>query len=112
MDAHKFKSGTIAPAGNHRFMIVHREGPGEAEYHATESDVIFVQSGEATLVYGGKMIDARTTAPNEMRAAGIEGGMERKVGSGDVIAIPPKLPHQMKPEDGKTFNYFVVKVTE
>jgi mannose-6-phosphate isomerase-like protein (cupin superfamily) len=92
--------------------MVHREGPGEAEYHATESDIIFIETGQATLVYGGKMIDPQTIRPNEMRGSGIEGGLERKVGPGDVIAIPPKLPHQMKGYGGKLLNYFVVKVSE
>src|ERR1700679_910722 len=74
MDAYKFKSDTIATAGNHRFLVVHREGPGQSEYHATESDIVYVLSGEATLIYGGRMVGATTTAPNEMRGTGIDGG--------------------------------------
>lgn len=112
MDAYKFKSDTMATAGNHRFLVVHREGPGQSEYHATESDIVYVVSGEATLIYGGKMIGAKTTAPNEMRGTGIEGGTHKRLVPGDVFAIPPKVPHQVNPEAGKTFNYFVVKVTE
>lgn len=112
MDAHKFKSETIASAVNHRFLVVHREGPGQSEYHATESDIVCVVSGEATLIYGGKMIAPQTTAPNEMRGSGIEGGSTRKLAPGDVFAIPAKVPHQVNTEVGKPFNYFVVKVTE
>jgi mannose-6-phosphate isomerase-like protein (cupin superfamily) len=112
MDSHKFKSDTLAKAGNHRFMVVHREATGEAEYHATEDDIVFVTSGSGTLVYGGTMVNARNTAPNEMRADSITSGMEKKVSPGDVITIPAKLPHQMTLEPGKQLNYFVVKVTE
>ena len=112
MDAHKSKSDTIANAGNHYFLVAHREGPGQSEYHATESDILYVVSGEATLTYGGKMIDAKTTAPNEMRGSGIEGGSKRTLRPGDVVVIPPKIPHRLSPESGKPFDYFVVKVTE
>jgi len=112
MDVHKFKSDTLASAGNHRFMVVHREATGEVEYHATEDDVIFIQSGSGTLAYGGTIVNPRNTAPNEIRGDSITGGMERKVAAGDVITIPAKLPHQMKLEQGAQLNYFAVKVTE
>jgi mannose-6-phosphate isomerase-like protein (cupin superfamily) len=114
MDAHKYKSDTMVTAGNHRFVAVHREATGEAEYHEKEADVMFIQSGTATLLYGGTMVDARTTAPGELRGPSIQGGMERKMGPGDVATIPAKIPHQMKLDPGKEkeFNYFVVKVTE
>jgi len=98
--------------GNYSFMVAHREGPGEAEYHATQADVFFVQSGEATLIYGGAMRDGKTTAPNEMRAASITGGMEKKIGAGDVVTIPAKMPHQLKVDAGQQITYFVVKVTQ
>jgi mannose-6-phosphate isomerase-like protein (cupin superfamily) len=93
-------------------MVAHREGSGEAEYHATQADIFVVQSGEATLVYGGSLVDGKTTAPNEMRAASISGGMEKKIAAGDVVTIPAKLPHQVKLDSGKEFTYFVVKVTQ
>jgi mannose-6-phosphate isomerase-like protein (cupin superfamily) len=112
MDAHKLSDATLATAGNHRFLVSHREAPGQSEYHATESDIAYIVSGEATLTYGGKMINPQTTAPNEMRGSGIEGGSNRTLRPGDVVVIPPKVPHQLSPEKGKTFDYFVVKVTE
>lgn len=112
MDAHKFKSETIANAGNHRFLVTHREAAGQSEYHERESDIVFVQSGQAKLIYSGKMIDAKTTAPGELRGSGIEGGKEQDLGPGDVVVIPPKIPHQFEPERGKAFNYFVVKVSD
>jgi mannose-6-phosphate isomerase-like protein (cupin superfamily) len=112
MDSHKFKSSTLAPAGNHRFLAVHREATGQVEYHAKEADIVFVQSGSATLVYGGSIVKGVSTAPDEMRGESITGGMELKVEPGDVITIPAKLPHQMKLDPGKQLNYFVVKITE
>ena len=78
MSDKKVASETIASYGNYSFMVAHREGPGEAEYHATQADIFVVQSGEATLVVGGQLVDGKTTGPNEMRARAIKGGEEKK----------------------------------
>jgi hypothetical protein len=60
--------------GNHSFLMAHREGSGEAELHETQNDVMVVESGEATLVVGGTVVDPRTTAPHEIRGPSIRGG--------------------------------------
>src|SRR5262249_22273632 len=98
IDAKKIATQPLPSVGNYSFMVAHREGSGEAEYHETQADIFFAQTGEATLVYGGKLVDGKTTAPNEMRAPAISGGMERKVAAGDVVTIPARLPHQLKLE--------------
>jgi mannose-6-phosphate isomerase-like protein (cupin superfamily) len=112
MSDKKVASQTIASYGNYSFMVAHREGTGEAEYHATQADVFVVEAGEATLVVGGELVDGKTTAPNEMRAASIKGGTEKKLAAGDVATIPAKVAHQLKLDAGKQFTYFVVKVTQ
>ena len=108
----KVATQDIAKVGNYRFMVAHREGPGEAEYHAVDADIFVVQSGAATLIYGGELVDGKSSGPNEMRAASIKGGMERALAAGDIVTIPAKLPHQVKLAPGKEFTYFVVKVTQ
>ena len=108
----KVATQDIAKNGNYRFMVAHREASGEAEYHALDADIFVVESGTGTLVYGGEIVDAKTTAPNEMRGPSIKGGMEKPVAAGDIVTIPPKLPHQVKLAPGKEFTYFVVKVTQ
>ena len=107
----KVATEDIAKNGNYRFMVAHREASGEAEYHALDADIFVVQSGTGTLVYGGEMVDAKTTAPNEMRGPSIKGGMEKPLAAGDIVTIPAKLPHQVK-LTGKEFTYFVIKVTQ
>ena len=108
----KVATQTMGNYGNYSFLVAHREGSGQAEYHATQADVFFVQSGEATLVVGGEMVDGKTTAPNEMQAPSIKGGTEKKLAAGDVVTIPAKVAHQVKLDAGKHFTYFVVKVTQ
>jgi mannose-6-phosphate isomerase-like protein (cupin superfamily) len=112
MSAGKVASETIATYGNYLFMVAHREGPGEAEYHAKQADIFVVQAGEATLTVGGELVDGKTTAPDEMRALSIKGGTEKKLAAGDIVTIPAKVPHQVKLPLGKQFTYFVIKVTQ
>src|SRR6266702_6712806 len=104
----KVASQQIAAFGNYSFMVAHREGTGEAEYHATQADIFVVQTGSESIIIGGELVDGKTTAPNEMRAASIKGGEEKKLAAGDVITIPAKVPHQVKMDKSKEFTYFVV----
>jgi uncharacterized RmlC-like cupin family protein len=112
LDAQKVASETIATEGNRTFMIAHREGSGLAEWHEKQADVIFISGGQVTMVYGGTIDDAKTTAPGEMRGASIRGGTEAKLGPGDVLHIPAKVAHQMKLAPGAKVTYFVTKVIE
>jgi mannose-6-phosphate isomerase-like protein (cupin superfamily) len=112
IDAQKVATQPLGGHGNYTFMVAHREGSGQAEWHEKQADIFFVQSGEAELVYGGSLANGKTTQPNEMRAASITGGVEKKLAAGDVVTIPAKTPHQVKVDPGKEFTYFVVKVTQ
>src|SRR5436190_9212663 len=107
-DDHRVRLDRVANWGNHALLAIRREGDGEAEVHETQVDVIFVKSGEATLILGGTMVEPRTTAPGEIRAKSIKGGVSKKMAAGDVIHIPVKVPHQMLVPKSLTFE--VVKV--
>ena len=112
LDAQKVASETIATEGNRTFMVAHREGSGVAEWHEKQADVIFISAGQITMVYGGTIVDSKTTAPGEMRGPSIQGGTEAKLGPGDVLHIPAKVPHQMLLAPGAQVTYFVTKVIE
>ena len=64
------------------------------------------------VIRGGTIVDGKTTAPGETRGASIKGGTEVKLGAGDVLHIPAKIPHQMKLAQGAQVTYFVIKVVE
>ncbi|MGP8245132.1 MAG: hypothetical protein ACLQVN_11515 [Bryobacteraceae bacterium] len=104
-------SGSLARIGNYGFSMSHREGNGEVEYHATQADIMVVQSGEATLLFGGNMVDTTTKSPGELRSITSTGGTEVKIGVGDVITIPAKMAHQVRVDPGKEITYLLVKVT-
>ena len=112
LDAQKVASEVIATDGNRKFMVAHREGSGLAEVHDTEADIMMISKGQVTMVYGGTVVDGKTTASGETRGPGIKGGTEVKLGPGDVLHIPAKVPHQMKLDPGTQVTYFVTKVVQ
>jgi mannose-6-phosphate isomerase-like protein (cupin superfamily) len=107
-DDHKVRLDRVANWGNHSLLAIRREADGEAEVHDTQVDVIFVKSGEGTLILGGTVVEPRTTGPGEIRGKSIKGGVSKKMAAGDVIHIPAKIPHQMLVP--KALSFEVVKV--
>jgi mannose-6-phosphate isomerase-like protein (cupin superfamily) len=87
----------------------HREKAGQVEVHEKETDVIYVQDGEATFVTGGKMIGGKPTKPGQFLGESIEGGEAHRMVKGDVIVVQAGTPHWFK-EVPKSVTYFVVKV--
>jgi len=80
LDAQKFAAQGLGTFGNHSFMIAHREGNGQAELHQTQNDVFLVQSGQATLVVGGTLVEPKTVAAHEIRGSSISGGERKALG--------------------------------
>ncbi len=93
-------------------MLTARNTSGGAELHEHYADIFFVVDGVAMLTSGGTVVDAKTTAPGEIRGSAVSGGVEQKLGKGDVVHISPNTPHQLSIPKGKNFTYFVVKVKE
>ncbi len=106
----KIATEALASWGNHNLMVAHREGSGQAELHERQADVFIVQSGEASLVVGGTVVDGKTSAPHEIRGPSIKGGVTKQLGPGDIVHIAAKTPHQMIVAAGKEITYAVVKV--
>jgi mannose-6-phosphate isomerase-like protein (cupin superfamily) len=96
--------------GNHAASLSHRESDGKAEVHEKKNDIFVVQSGEATLVTGGTVIDDKPGNNGEHTGSGIKDGTETRLKVGDVVHIPAGMPHQLLIRKGATFTYFVVKV--
>jgi hypothetical protein len=101
---------TLGAWGNHSASLWRRARSGEAELHKTKIDLILIEDGTATLVTGGAIPDAHTTAANEIRGSSIKGGATRKIGPGDIVRIAPNTPHQFVLEKGQTVSYFALKL--
>ena len=104
---------TLADYGNpsraHRFRLIHRDADGIPEQHEHIEDVVFIQSGEATLLVGGDMV-ARTGSNGEYTGSDIAGGVRYPVGPGDIIHIPADTPHRYLVPDGGHIAYVLVRV--
>jgi mannose-6-phosphate isomerase-like protein (cupin superfamily) len=112
IDDQKFSWQGLGTYDNHLIGISHREGNGTAELHETQTDIMIVEVGKATLIVGGTMVAPKTVKAHEVRGTSIEGGEERELGPGDVVHIPSKVPHQLKIEAGTKFTYLVIKVDD
>jgi mannose-6-phosphate isomerase-like protein (cupin superfamily) len=96
--------------GNHKFEILRRDGSGAGEQHNNWTDIFIVQGGEGTILYGGSIPDAKDTGNGEIRGPKHVGGTSQKVTAGDVLVMPPGVPHQTIVEPGKNFFVLIVKV--
>jgi mannose-6-phosphate isomerase-like protein (cupin superfamily) len=108
--AHHMSVRALGDFPQDKFMLSRRQTDGMPEWHENQADVFFVQSGSATLVVGGTLVGAENTEPHEKRNGTIQGGVRQKLSAGDVVRIPPKVPHQLLLDGSPEFTYFVVKV--
>jgi len=103
------KGAPLYEVDGYKIHASHRTGPGKAEVHTRETDIIHVLKGRATLVTGGKVVGGQTTEADEIRGASIDGGESRLIAAGDVIVVPNGVPHWFREVPGP-LDYYVVKV--
>jgi len=92
-------------------FVAFRNGSGEAELHQKLADLLLIRSGSGTVLVGGKMVDGKPSAPDEMRGKSIEGGTRYPIAAGDVLYIPANVVHQFVIDPGQSFTAMVVKIT-
>ena len=112
VDAAFAKGAVLYDGDGMRNYMVHasrREGPGMAEVHARDTDIIYVLGGSARLVTGGTVIEGKSTAADEVRGARIDNGEARQIAKGDVVIVPNGTPHWFESIKGP-LTYYVVKV--
>jgi mannose-6-phosphate isomerase-like protein (cupin superfamily) len=97
---------------NHYTMIALRNKTGSAEVHEKYADIFVILRGEATLLSGGTVVDAKTLSPGEISGTSLKDGNQTPVHEGDVLHIPANLPHQLLVPAKGELVYFVVKVKE
>ena len=91
-------------------ILAFRDRDGKAEMHEQFGDVFVVLRGTATLVTGGTIASATTTAPGEIRGVSVQEGVRKKLQEGDIVHIPAGIPHQLLLDSGGSFTYYVVKI--
>ena len=77
--------------------------------HANSLDIWLVSAGSATAVTGGQLLDMKKR-PNSDDLAGtsIQGGIEQPLKAGDVLYVPPGVPHGFKDIQG--FHAFLIRL--
>jgi mannose-6-phosphate isomerase-like protein (cupin superfamily) len=105
-------SETLDKYPHHYTMLAFRSRNGGGELHQNYADLFYILDGHATLLTGGSVADAKTTAPGEIRGTSVKGGDPQELKAGEVVHIPAGVAHQMTMADGETVTYFVVKIQE
>jgi len=112
------KAGPLADGPNVKVSGGYRTGPEapadyrpDVEVHASEGDLFYVTSGDATLITGGTVIGGRTTAPGQIRGSRVESGEAVHLTTGDVMWVPAGVPHWFR-EIPAPLGYLLVKVLQ
>jgi len=98
----------------HSFILMHRpelRSAGAApnsEQHEGVTDVYLVVAGSGTVTVGGTIDNRRTVRPGEYGGP-IGGGKAFKLKTGDILDIPPNMPHATVPDAGG-MTYVLMKV--
>ncbi len=76
--------------------------------HAQSADVWVMMAGTATAVTGGELVDAKKN-PKSDDASGssVRGGVEQPLQAGDILYVPPGVPHGFK--DVKGFRGYLIR---
>jgi mannose-6-phosphate isomerase-like protein (cupin superfamily) len=112
----KFGDGCASEAlreyPQHAIHLLVRGRSGVAELHEGFADLFFVLEGRAALLTGGRVVDATTIAPGEIRGSSVEGGVRQELRPGDAAHVPAGLPHQMLVSGDRFVTCLVVKVEQ
>lgn len=77
--------------------VRHIQGAETALQHGRISEVWVIREGSGIVSTGGELVDRRAgSAPGEYSGSAIRGGHERLIQAGDVIFVPPGVPHGIK----------------
>jgi mannose-6-phosphate isomerase-like protein (cupin superfamily) len=110
----------VVDAGGYRIGVYGVFRPAaaadNASLHQTKvTEIYYILDGGGTLVTGGKLREpvarqksAMTSSDNLRSTSGIDGGVARRVGKGDVVIIPGGVPHWWSKRDGDV-TYLIIR---
>jgi mannose-6-phosphate isomerase-like protein (cupin superfamily) len=91
-------------------ILANRRGASGAEMHEKTNHIFIIVEGEATIVVGGTLVDAKQGKAGQWSAPSIQGGQTYHLTKGDVITIPAKTPHWWKEVPTQTIAYYAVNI--
>jgi mannose-6-phosphate isomerase-like protein (cupin superfamily) len=109
LEARQVLNKRVLEGGSHSINIRIVKPTDEPLVHANSLDIWLVSAGSATAVTGGQLLDMKKR-PNSDDAAGtsIKGGLEQPLKAGDVLYVPPGVPHGFKDIEG--FRAFLIRI--
>ena len=88
--------------------VRHIAGAETALSHGRITEVWVVREGEGVVATGGTLVNQTAgTGPGEFRGTAIRGGSERTIKAGDLVFIPPGVPHGIK--ESKSITYLNIR---
>jgi mannose-6-phosphate isomerase-like protein (cupin superfamily) len=103
---------TLGNWDGHSVYLVLRGSTSRAEVHETESDVQISVRGAATSVVGGELTNPESLPRKQIRGDSIRGGNRRALAPGDIMHIPPGVPHQLLIDAETPYMYILIKIDE
>jgi mannose-6-phosphate isomerase-like protein (cupin superfamily) len=109
LEATKVMNKRVLEAGKYSINIRIIEETTPPLVHATSADIWVMEEGSAVAVTGGKLLDPKKR-PNvdEIAGSSIEGGTEQTFMPGDILYIPPGVPHGFK--NIKGFRAYLIRL--
>jgi|KBSSwiStaDraftv2_1062776.scaffolds.fasta_scaffold236396_3 mannose-6-phosphate isomerase-like protein (cupin superfamily) len=84
--------------------VRHISGSETALQHGRITEVWVVREGSGIVATGGTLIDPKPGATaGEFSGSAIRGGVEREIKAGDLVFIPPGVPHGIKQSSSITY---------
>lgn len=92
-DTQPMLAQSILRLAPYNVSIEYRVAVANAAIHETEAELFYVVDGAATLVTGGKLVNAKRTNPQNQSGSAIEGGSAQRVAKGDFVVVAEGMPH-------------------
>jgi mannose-6-phosphate isomerase-like protein (cupin superfamily) len=84
--------------------VRHIAGSETALQHGRIAEVWVVREGTGIVATGGTLVDPKPGATaGEFSGSSITGGVEREIKAGDLVFIPPGVPHGIKQSKAITY---------
>jgi len=107
-EAKKVINKRVAEGGSHSINIRIVLPTNAPLVHALSADTWVVMEGSATAVTGGELMEAkRNPNSDDMSGSSIKGGVEQPLKAGDILYVPPGVPHGFK--DIKGFRAYLIR---
>ena len=108
LEARQVLNRRVLEGGSHSINIRIVRPSDPPLQHASTLDIWLVAEGTATAITGGELLDLKKrTDSDDAAGTAIKGGVEQALKAGDVLYIPPGVPHGFK--DLKGFRAFLVR---